>query len=483
MRALHARLQPALRRRACAAAQRARSLSRCVPCSSACALFPLLGGEFMPQARGGQLLDPRHAADVHLARAVGEVRRPHAPHPPRLPEGPEGRPATRQHRKHPEVHHRRLAARPARRRDRRVGLPQHRVLRAARAVRRVAARADEGQAHRRARQGARRRVPGRRLQLLADDQRQRRGGRVRRQGRELGQGLRHRPRGRTRRTPRDRRRDGRASPGVKDLGMFQLARAAEHQDHARPRARARATASTPATSTPSIQAAIGGQAVTQVYEGEKRFDLTVRWLPAVPRARSRPSARSPSRRPTAATSRSAQIAKIQVVEGPGHHLPRGRRALRAGEVLRARARPRRAPSPRRRPGSPSRSSCPTTRTSSGRARSTSSRRPIGRLADHRPAHAAAHRVPRLQRGEELGRHADRPRRTSRSRAPGGVLALLITRHQLLGLGGDGVHLHLRHRHAGRHPGRHVLPAAARVGRAAPSRSRRARRPRSASARC
>src|ERR1700690_275499 len=28
-----------------------------------------------------------------------------------------------------------------------------------------------------------------------------------------------------------------------------------------------------------IQAAIGGQAVTQVYEGEKYFDLTVRWLP------------------------------------------------------------------------------------------------------------------------------------------------------------------------------------------------------------
>ena len=28
-----------------------------------------------------------------------------------------------------------------------------------------------------------------------------------------------------------------------------------------------------------IQAAIGGQALTQVYEGEKRFDLTVRWAP------------------------------------------------------------------------------------------------------------------------------------------------------------------------------------------------------------
>src|SRR5665213_1819278 len=29
-----------------------------------------------------------------------------------------------------------------------------------------------------------------------------------------------------------------------------------------------------------IQAAIGGQVVTQVYEGEKRFDLTIRWAPA-----------------------------------------------------------------------------------------------------------------------------------------------------------------------------------------------------------
>jgi cobalt-zinc-cadmium resistance protein CzcA len=27
-----------------------------------------------------------------------------------------------------------------------------------------------------------------------------------------------------------------------------------------------------------VQAAVGGQAVTQVYEGEKHFDLTVRWL-------------------------------------------------------------------------------------------------------------------------------------------------------------------------------------------------------------
>ena len=28
-----------------------------------------------------------------------------------------------------------------------------------------------------------------------------------------------------------------------------------------------------------VQAAVGGQAITQIYEGEKRFDLVVRWLP------------------------------------------------------------------------------------------------------------------------------------------------------------------------------------------------------------
>ena len=29
-----------------------------------------------------------------------------------------------------------------------------------------------------------------------------------------------------------------------------------------------------------VEAAVGGKAVTQVFEGEKRFDLTVRWAPA-----------------------------------------------------------------------------------------------------------------------------------------------------------------------------------------------------------
>jgi cobalt-zinc-cadmium resistance protein CzcA len=64
-----------------------------------------------------------------------------------------------------------------------------------------------------------------------------------------------------------------------------------------------------------IQAAIGGQAVTEVYEGEKFFDLTVRWKPEY-----RMSLES-IREITVTTQEGAQvplgqIADIQVVEGP-----------------------------------------------------------------------------------------------------------------------------------------------------------------------
>ena len=71
-------------------------------------------------------------------------------------------------------------------------------------------RPHEGEAHRRAVRGARRGVPGRRLQLLADDLRQRRRGDERRQGRELGQGRRPRRRREREERARDRRHDGRA---------------------------------------------------------------------------------------------------------------------------------------------------------------------------------------------------------------------------------------------------------------------------------
>jgi len=64
-----------------------------------------------------------------------------------------------------------------------------------------------------------------------------------------------------------------------------------------------------------IQAAIGGQTVTQVFEGEKRFDVVVRWL--APYRRTVDAIR----RITVATPDGTQIplgqiAKIEVVDGP-----------------------------------------------------------------------------------------------------------------------------------------------------------------------
>jgi cobalt-zinc-cadmium resistance protein CzcA len=64
-----------------------------------------------------------------------------------------------------------------------------------------------------------------------------------------------------------------------------------------------------------IQAAIGGQAVTQVFEGEKHFDVVVRWLPAY---RHTVDA---IRQITVATSDATQIplgqiAKIELTDGP-----------------------------------------------------------------------------------------------------------------------------------------------------------------------
>jgi cobalt-zinc-cadmium resistance protein CzcA len=67
-------------------------------------------------------------------------------------------------------------------------------------------------------------------------------------------------------------------PGVKDLGMFRsLGQPSVHIVPDRV-ALARYGLNTGDVET-VISAAIGGQAVTQVFEGEKSFDLTVRWKP------------------------------------------------------------------------------------------------------------------------------------------------------------------------------------------------------------
>ncbi len=64
-----------------------------------------------------------------------------------------------------------------------------------------------------------------------------------------------------------------------------------------------------------IQAAIGGQAVTQVFEGEKRFDLTVRWLE--PYRKSLEAVREINV-PTADNGSVplGQIAKVELEDGP-----------------------------------------------------------------------------------------------------------------------------------------------------------------------
>jgi cobalt-zinc-cadmium resistance protein CzcA len=64
-----------------------------------------------------------------------------------------------------------------------------------------------------------------------------------------------------------------------------------------------------------IQAAIGGQAVTQVYEGEKFFDLTVRWKPEY-RMSLEAIREITVSTPDGAQVPLGQIADIQVVEGP-----------------------------------------------------------------------------------------------------------------------------------------------------------------------
>ena len=66
-----------------------------------------------------------------------------------------------------------------------------------------------------------------------------------------------------------------------------------------------------------VQTAIGGQAVTQLYEREKAFDVTIRWLPPYR------SSLEAIREIQIATPNNlmvplAQIAKIELLEGPSN---------------------------------------------------------------------------------------------------------------------------------------------------------------------
>ena len=122
-------------------------------------------------------------------------------------------------------------------------------------------------------------VPGRHLQLLAVHQRQRRGGRQRREGRELGQGVRPDLEANEKIADGDRRRHGRRCRGSRTSGISSSLGQPNIKITPDRAACARYGLNTGDVDA-VIQAAIGGQAVTQVYEGEKFFDLTVRWKPS-----------------------------------------------------------------------------------------------------------------------------------------------------------------------------------------------------------
>ena len=121
-----------------------------------------------------------------------------------------------------------------------------------------------------------------------------------------------------------------------------------------------------------VQAAIGGQAVTQVYEGEKHFDLTVRWVPQF-RKDSKTIRNILVATPDGSQVPLGQLAQIIEEEGPSLIYREDVRRY-APVKFSVRGRDLASTIAEAQGASPTRSSCPTTRTSSGRARSTSSTR-------------------------------------------------------------------------------------------------------------
>ena len=206
-------------------------------------------------------------------------------------------------------------------------------------------------------------------------------------------------------------------PGVKDLGTFQSlgqpnikitpdarrVRALRPEHGRRRRGRSR---------RPSA-----GRRVTQVYEGEKRFDLTVRWKPQY-RMSLEAIREITVSTPDGAQVPLGQLADIQIVEGPAiiyredgvRYSPvkfsvRGRDL--ASTIAEAQASIERDPAMRQ--GAGLGEAVPALRHAPRvGGRDQRAARGRGAARDHHPAHAPAHRVPRLQRRQELGRHAHRP---------------------------------------------------------------------------
>jgi cobalt-zinc-cadmium resistance protein CzcA len=103
-------------------------------------------------------------------------------------------------------------------------------------------------------------------------------------------------------------------PGIKDLGHFQSLGQPNIRISPKRDVCARYGLNTGDIDA-VIQAAIGGQAVTQVYEGEKFFDLTVRWKPQY-RMSLEAIREITVSTPDGAQVPLGQLAEIRIVDGP-----------------------------------------------------------------------------------------------------------------------------------------------------------------------
>jgi cobalt-zinc-cadmium resistance protein CzcA len=103
-------------------------------------------------------------------------------------------------------------------------------------------------------------------------------------------------------------------PGVVDLGMFRSLGQPSVKITPRRKECARYGLNTGDVDA-VIQAAIGGQAITQVYEGEKFFDLTIRWKPEY-RTSLEAIREITVATPDGSSIPLAQIADVQTTDGP-----------------------------------------------------------------------------------------------------------------------------------------------------------------------
>ena len=321
--------------------ERARTSRRCAwalgrPCADAAASRArcwrhasrscrTLGSEFLPELNEGALYVTFTLPVEHLAHR-----------------GAQARAAADEHLPAPQPQRRRgaVAARAPRGRHRPDAHQQPRVLREAQAAGRVAA----GDARRSATSIAamtqrRRRDPRHRGELLAADPRQREREHHRAVRADRGQALRRRPGRCCSSRPSRRRTRSPKVPGVADLGIVKSGEMPQIAGQARSRRARRATASTLDDFQHAFETALGGHAVGEFWEGERRFDVVMR-LPLSAREDVEELARSCASPSTGGVAVPLDaLAEVERRLRPRLDQPRERPALHRHPHERARPRP------------------------------------------------------------------------------------------------------------------------------------------------